>query len=105
MLKRPVKKLLGGIAFLIVLAALSKAFLYYKAQKEEREAAALLEQSCSHLRELSGKPLPTCESELTAERKALGGFYTRKLRCLSGLPNLDGYKQCSSNAHLESFPE
>jgi hypothetical protein len=105
MLKRTALKLLGGIVFLLFLFGLSRAFRYYSSYKADAEADELLQQACSHLRELSSKPLPTCESELTAERKALGGFYTRKLRCLKGLPNLDGYKQCSSVAHLQSFPE
>lgn len=105
MLKRTALKLLGGAAFLVTLYGISVAFRYYSSRRAEGKAEELLQQACSNLRELSSKPLPTCESELIAERKALGGFYTRKLRCLSGLKDLEGYKACSSYSHLDGFPE
>lgn len=102
---RFLKKLLGGVVFLLVLAGLSRAFIFVTAKMDDSKANELLEQACGHLRELSAKPLPTCETELTAEKKALGGYYTRKLRCLGALSDLEGYKACSKIDHLNSFPE
>jgi hypothetical protein len=105
MFTRSIKKLLGGVLFLIVLFGLSRAFIYYSAWRAESEASDLLQEACMNLRKLSDKPLPTCESELTAESKGLGGYYPRKLRCLRGLSNLEGYKACSNLGNLETFPE
>ena len=105
MLTRTAKKLLGGVLFLVILAGVSVGYRAMSSAAGSRERAELLDQACGHLRELSSKPLPTCESELQGEEKALGGFYPRKLRCLSALSSLEGYKACSDVNHLKSYPE
>ncbi len=105
MLTRTAKKLLGGVLFLVVLAGVSVGYRAISSAAGRRERAELLDQACGNLRELSNKPLPTCESELQGEEKALGGVYPRKLRCLAALSDLEGYESCSDVNHLESYPE
>lgn len=103
--KRTAAKLLGGALFLVVLFGISIGYRAIAASAGEAERERLLEDACSHLRELTSKELASCEADLQKEQKALGGFYPRKLRCLAALPSVENYKQCSNLEHLKSFPE
>ena len=103
--KRTAMKLAAGGLFLVVLFASGWLFTRVSAVAQDAQLDDHLEAACANLRELSGEPLESCESELEAERPGLGGYYGRKLQCLAALESLEAYPDCKDFEKLKAYPE